>query len=490
MAVRLFLGREWTVGKQIGKGGFGRVFEAMSDAGEPAAVKLVPKIPGAARELLFVKLDGVRNVVPIIDSGETGDDWVLVMPRAEKSLREHLDAAKGPLTTENVVAVLSDVATALVDLDGKVVHRDLKPENILRLNGAWCLADFGISRYAEATTAPDTLKHALSPAYAAPERWRFERATIATDIYSLGAVAYELLAGNRPFGGPDYRDQHLRLDPKPLTGGPAALRSLIGECLYKAEGARPSPSNFLARLQRLGNEPILGGRARLQAAQLAEVARRSESDRQASEARSAAEKRTDLFKSASTSWKTIQSNLVDAIKGDAPAVAVREGKRSGLTLALGGGQIEFFPIVETAQSPWGEGFRPPAFNVVAHAGIIVRVSRNQHGYEGRSHSLWFCDAREAGRYQWFEIAFMLSPLLPHSTRIKPFLLDPGGEAAGALSRGMAEHQLAWPLQPLTLGDLDEFVDRWAGWFAEAANNTLNSPSTMPERPTPRDWRGQ
>jgi serine/threonine protein kinase len=49
----------------------------------------------------------------------------------------------------------ADVAVALVDLAGKVVHRDLKPENVLLLNGTWCLADFGISRYAEATTAPE-----------------------------------------------------------------------------------------------------------------------------------------------------------------------------------------------------------------------------------------------------------------------------------------------------------------------------------------------
>jgi serine/threonine protein kinase len=69
------------------------------------------------------------------------------------------------------------------------------------LDGRWCLADFGISRYAEATTAPDTRKLAWTPAYAAPEQWRAEPASAATDVYALGVIAYELLAGIRPFRG-------------------------------------------------------------------------------------------------------------------------------------------------------------------------------------------------------------------------------------------------------------------------------------------------
>jgi len=198
MTVRLNLQQEWTLGDRIGGGGFGQVFTAQSATGESAVAKLVPKAPGAEREMLFVNLAGVRHVVPVIDSGETDDAWVIVMPRAERSLRQHIQGAGGRLAIEDSVAILSDIATTLADLDGKVVHRDLKPENVLLLNGHWCLADFGISRYAEATTAPDTRKYAMSPPYAAPERWRSERATTATDIYSLGIIAYELVSGAAP----------------------------------------------------------------------------------------------------------------------------------------------------------------------------------------------------------------------------------------------------------------------------------------------------
>ena len=195
MTRALKLNREWHLGTRIGGGGFGEVFRGES-GGFQAAIKLVPKALGAERELLFVDLQDARNVVPIIDSGETDDAWALVMPLAAQSLREHMEASSDARSVDDVVTILKDVSTALADLDGTVVHRDLKPENILLVGDKWCLADFGISRYAEATTAPDTRKHALSPPYAAPERWRSERATAATDVYSLGVVAYELLVGS------------------------------------------------------------------------------------------------------------------------------------------------------------------------------------------------------------------------------------------------------------------------------------------------------
>ncbi len=145
--------RRWEIGAQLGAGGFGRVFVATGDDGTAAAAKFVPKAPGAERELLFVQLDNVRNVVPVIDYGEMGDAWVLVMPRADRSLRDELTGAGGRVSLDGTVAVLRDVADALADMDGRAVHRDLKPENILLLHGAWCRGDFGISRYAEASTA-------------------------------------------------------------------------------------------------------------------------------------------------------------------------------------------------------------------------------------------------------------------------------------------------------------------------------------------------
>ena len=105
------LNRVWQLGPQIGSGGFGRVFEATSEGVDACAAKFVPKDVGAKRELLFEELCGVRNVVPIVDSGEAGDDWVLVMPRAEYSLRDRLE--KNEFSVDDALVVMKDVARCL-----------------------------------------------------------------------------------------------------------------------------------------------------------------------------------------------------------------------------------------------------------------------------------------------------------------------------------------------------------------------------------------
>jgi hypothetical protein len=113
--------------------------------------------------------------------------------------------------------------------------------------------------------------------------------------------------------------------------------------------------------------------------------------------------------------------------------------------------------------------------------LDLRFPQDRYEYEGRSHSLWFCDAQVAGEYAWYETAFMVSPFIARRGRQDPFALPPGEEAAKAVWPGMAEFQAAWPFTRLSLGELDEFIDRWAGWFADAAAGRLMHPSTMPER---------
>ena len=81
--------------------------------------------------------------------------------RGAMSLRQYIDSSGDRLGLMETIAVLKDVCNALADLEASVVHRELKPQNILRLPSHWCLADFGIARDAEATTAPDTQKFAL-----------------------------------------------------------------------------------------------------------------------------------------------------------------------------------------------------------------------------------------------------------------------------------------------------------------------------------------
>ena len=127
------------------------------------------------------------------------------------------------------------------------------------------------------------------------------------------------------------------------------------------------------------------------------------------------------------------------------------------------------------------------FTVIAHAVVSVSQSQNQLGYEGRSHSLWFCDAQEAERFAWYETAFMDSAFSPASSPVAPYSLDP--QAAGvALSNVMGSKQLAWPFEELDRADPNEFIDRWIGWFADAASGLLRYPSSMPEKPPEGSYR--
>ena len=241
------LRRKWNIGPEITKGGFGRIYDAKDEDGLQAVIKLVPKAPGASRELLFEPISGYPNIIPILDYGEWGDYYILVMPLAEKSLRQYLSETGGKLTTDKSLGILIDVAEALAGLQRDVVHRDLKPDNILLYQDHWCLADFGIARYAEATTAPDTHKYACTAPYAAPEQWRGERATPATDVYAFGVTAFELLQDHRPFPGPDrsdYREQHLSQAPPSLMGCSPSIATLVTECLYKPPSGASCTSEY------------------------------------------------------------------------------------------------------------------------------------------------------------------------------------------------------------------------------------------------------
>jgi eukaryotic-like serine/threonine-protein kinase len=479
------------LGERLGAGGFGQVFAARAEDGSTAAAKLVPKAPGAQRELLFVELGDAPNIISVIDSGETADAWVLVMPMAERSLGQEI-ALSGAMAATEALAVLNDVAVALAGIEGLVVHRDLKPDNVLLYDGAWCLADFGISRYAEASTALDTRKFALSPPYAAPERWRAEHATTAADVYALGVIAHQLLAGELPFLGPsieDFRDQHLHNEPPSLTGLPARLVALVEECLYKAPGARPTARNLQARLERAGIEQPLPGGSQLAAAYQAQVSRVAHHSGARSREQTEQERRASLAAASRRALQATSEALVEVLNQEAPGAAVQPQPHaeSGWSVALGDARLALSGVASFDGRGWGD-WSAPAFDVVSYATVSVRVPSSRTGYEGRSHSLYFCDAQQEGTYSWFETAFMVSPMMAAQGRQDPFALGPGTEAAKALWPGMAEYQVAWPFTALVVGDLDEFLDRWLGWFAKAAQGQLGHPSAMPERDVSGTWR--
>jgi hypothetical protein len=475
-------GNHWTLGRTLGSGGFGRVYAATSDT-QAAAIKLVPKDRGAERELLVSdSLRGAENVLPVWGVGETDRFWAILMPKADKSLRTHLVEAGGPLREAEARPILIDLARALTSLrEVGVVHRDLKPENILLYDGRWCLSDFGIVRYAEAAEGLDTRKYSTTRPYAAPEQWQDDDVTSATDVYALGVLCYELLAGSLPFPGPNFRRQHLHDRPRTIPGITAPLAALIDRCLIKAPGARPAPRELLARLEASANASPSQGIAALQEADRAAAGHRVEEVRTHTSAQSEGAVRNALLQAAQQQYQRIAETVKQTIL--AAATMSRPVERYGLkeslgwTLSLNGAMIEFSNLD-------GDSASQLPFDVVAWAYVVVESKPGpKDGYRGRAHSLWFCDVEESGTYAWYEVGFVHempdvilgapnSTYMPRAGLFRPNALNPRHVSASAL----ANDQMIGVIWPFTQVEIHEFCDRWIKWFAEASRGVLREPA--------------
>ena len=478
-------GGRWQLGNVIGSGGFAQVHEAVAPDGEHAVLKLVPKDPGAKRELLMEDLAGMPNVIPILDTGEYGNNWVLAMPRAEMSLRDYLQR-HDRLEPDDAKLILVDIANALIALDGRVVHRDLKPENVLRLEGAWCLADFGIAKYAEQTTALDTKKFSKSAQYAAPEQWRFERATGATDVYALGVMAFEMLHGDRPFPGPgvdDLREQHIEQAAPPLEDVPANLASIVADCLMKPPGARPGASDLLRRLQGSA-VPASEAAVRLQQVDREAGQQAADGAATAEVKRTDAKRRLSLFEAAQSVLRPVHDDLRAQLLANVPRAA--PSGSSEWPFKLSGASLTWVALKDAAGTAWGN--YPPAFDVIAYAGIRLTIPPATGDYHGRSHSLWYCDAQQPGVYRWYETAFMTHPWSRRRTKGNPVMLPPGSDSGGALSNVMTSWEIAWPFTPIGQDGSTDFIERCLGWFADGIGGKLHHPHIMPEHDPAGSYR--
>jgi serine/threonine-protein kinase len=318
-------------------GGFGTVYAGAGAAGEPVAVKLLHEelAEDAHRELAIAELlvgRELEHVLGILDAGfdEGIRRFAVVMPRAERSLADELAAHGGALPAADVVPTLADIARGLQEI-GELVHRDLKPGNVLRHDGRWKLADFGIARMVEAATSARTLREALSPPYAAPEQWRLERATPATDVYALGCIACELASGRPPFTGSpeDLREQHLSAAPEIPAVVPPALQGLVGAMLRKAPATRPGADRVLETLGRVAVERG-PGRTQLIAAAARATSTQARGEAARTAAVRAARARKRLAIAGTRELEAHRDRLYARIAEDVPSAQIRWlGSRSG-----------------------------------------------------------------------------------------------------------------------------------------------------------------
>jgi serine/threonine-protein kinase len=471
-------GESWELRERLGGGGFGAVHYGVSTDGETVALKFVDASAAADRELLLAAFPDSPHVMPVLDSGEHNGYLVVAMPLAETSLADAIEQN----LVESPVDVLSQVLAGLADIEPTVVHRDLKPANILLHDGRWKLTDFGASRVADATTASHTQKMVATAAYAAPERWRLERATPASDIYAFGVLAVEIWAGHRPFPGPtfdDYVEQHLSSAPD-LNGVPIEFTTFVSDCLLKAPEARPTAGQLLERLDGIESAPatVLGGALaqanseaseRKVAEELAENTRRVETDR-----------RETLFLVAEDKWNELQNSILTLIKQGASEAEIiyrggngttREPRSVGFEVALNGASLKL-------PAPSDVSRRLPGlpFDVIACADITVR----NLGGQGRSHSFWFCN-HTGDTYSWCELAFMLFGTDTGDVPYEPFSMPPWeSRVVGAVQGHLGRIMLARPISSVVLDEPPDFAERWVNYFGLAATGQLYPPHKFPE----------
>jgi serine/threonine-protein kinase len=203
------------------------------------------------------------HILPLYDSGEAGGLLYYVMPFVEgESLRDRL-ARERQLPLEGALQVTREVADALDYAHNRdVVHRDIKPENILLEWGHALVSDFGIARAINAAGSDKVTETGLvvgTPAYMSPEQASGERTLSGcSDVYSLGCVLYEMLAGEPPYTGPTAQAILARrlTDPVPplrtvRENVPVAVERAIGKALAKVPADRfGTAKEFAEALER------------------------------------------------------------------------------------------------------------------------------------------------------------------------------------------------------------------------------------------------
>jgi serine/threonine protein kinase len=212
------LADRYTLERELGRGGMATVYLAQDRKHDrQVAIKVLkPELSavlGTDRFLREISLTAKLqhpHILPLFDSGTAGGLVYYVMPYVAGESLRHLLRRERQLSIEGAVQISREVAGALEYAHRQgVIHRDIKPENILLQGGQATVADFGIALALQTAGGPRITETGLSlgtPEYMSPEQASADRHLDArSDVYSLGAVLYEMLVGEPPHTGPRYK---------------------------------------------------------------------------------------------------------------------------------------------------------------------------------------------------------------------------------------------------------------------------------------------
>jgi serine/threonine protein kinase len=252
----------YTIKRGIGRGGFGEVYFALSDAGKEVALKRIERN-------LEVELRGVsqclnlrhQNLIELYDirQDDNGESWVVMEYIAGPSLKEVLDRNPIGLTPDEVLFWFGGLAAGVSCLhDHGIVHRDLKPANLFDDGGVVKVGDYGLCKFISHGKKSGQTESVGTCHYMAPEIGKGDYGK-EIDIYSLGIVLFEMLTGRLPFDGESSQEimmKHLTADPD-LSAVPEAFRSVIARALRKDSQQRfANVHDLLVAVERAMEPPV------------------------------------------------------------------------------------------------------------------------------------------------------------------------------------------------------------------------------------------
>lgn len=258
-------------GERIGEGGNAVVYRARQpELDREVAVKILRSTDADTHRRFdrerkaMGRLSQHDGIVTVYDSGYTASgEPYLIMPLLAGSLDDELSSL-GQLEWQHAAATMADVCDGVAFAhDGGVVHRDLKPGNIMRSHsGRPLVADFGISRIIDTSTSYQSTAITLTPAFSPPESMNAAPPIPQTDVYSLGATLYALIAGHPPFLPPGEEVPLLALlhrianEPVPPLAVPEPINALIRTAMAKDPADRfPNAAELGASLRLALNLP-------------------------------------------------------------------------------------------------------------------------------------------------------------------------------------------------------------------------------------------